>query len=176
MANHVEFDFSEYKAFISRLRQAASGDFKKEILKWLERMGFDFLRIVQDEIMRLEVMDTRLLLESFQAGNYENLWELSEGDLTLEVGSTVDYAAYVNDGHFTTPAGVESRFVPGYWVGERFIYDPSPETKGGMILKRKWVEGKHYWDSAVRIIEKMFPDLVETMLQEWIDSYFGDFM
>ena len=169
----IEFDFSEFKAFNARLRQAASGDFKRELLLFQEALGYDFLRIVQDEIIRLNVMDTRLLLASFQKGEGDNLWELNEGDLTLEVGTNVEYASYVNDGHWTNPKGVESRFVPGRWSGGRFIYEPG--AKSGMVLKQKWVEGKHYWENALRIIERIFPDVLEKKLQEWIDRYFSDF-
>ena len=64
-----------------------------------------------------------------------------------------------------------TRWVPGRWNGDRFIYDPSSKT--GMLLKQKWVPGKHYWDSALRIIEKMFPKLLDRKMQEWIDRYFG---
>ena len=89
----------------------------------------------------------------------------------LEVGTSVEYAGYVNDGHWTNTKGVERRFVPGYWEGDRFIYDPA--AKGGMMLKQHWVEGKHYWESALRILDRIYPELLEAKLQEWLDSYFG---
>ena len=115
--------------------------------------------------------DTRQLLASFEKGEQGNVWELSDGDLTLEVGTNVDYASYVNDGHWTNPKGVQYRFVPGYWLDDgRFIYDPSAE--GGMVLKQHWVEGKHYWESALRILDKMMPDLLDAKLQTWLDEYF----
>ena len=99
------------------------------------------------------------------------VWELSDGDLTLEVGTNVEYAGYVNDGHWTNPKGVQRRWVPGYWEGDRFIYDPSAKT--GMLLKQHWVEGAHYFESALRIYEKMFQTEAENKLQEWLERYFG---
>ncbi len=170
----VEFDFSDFKAFFARLKQAASGDFKKELELFTEGLGTEFLRIIEDEIIRRKVMDTRLLLTSFHEGNEGNIWELTDEGLTLEVGTNVEYASYVNDGHWTNPKGVAVRFVPGRWVGDRFIYEPGAKT--GMVLKQKWVEGAHYWDSAVRIFEKMFPEILEAKLQKWLDSYFSDFI
>lgn len=187
----IDFDFSEFKAFFARLRQAAGGDFKKELALMLEGLGFEFLRIVEDEIIRRKVVDTRLLLTSFHKGGEDNVWELDENGLTLEVGTNVKYAAYVNDGHWTVDKdganalkdkdgniklfdGKMARFIPGNWSGDRFIYDPG--AKGGMVLKQQWVEGAHYWESAIRILEKMFPDLMESKLQEWIDKYFSEFM
>ena len=173
MAEKV-FDFAEYSAFFSRLRQAASGDFRREIMLFLEGMGLEFLRVLEDEIVRREVVDSRLLLASFHKDGDGNVWEMDESGLSLEVGTNIDYAAYVNDGHWTNEKGVDVRFVPGRWEGERFIYDPS--EKGGMVLKQHWVEGSHYWESAIRIIEKMFPELIDAKLQEWLDKYFSNFV
>ncbi len=110
-------------------------------------------------------MDTRQLLSSFQKGGDGNVWNL--GGLTLEVGTSVSYAGYVNDGHSQQPG----RYIPGYWSGHRFIYDPSAKT--GMVLKKNWVEGKHYWESALRILDKLCPEFLDKKLQEWLDRYFG---
>jgi hypothetical protein len=161
---------SEIKDFFAIAEQAAKGDFKKELALFLEGLGNEFLRIIQDEIVRRQVMDSRLLLASFEKDAESNVWRLEEDSLTLEVGSSVEYAKYVNDGHWKNPKGVDRRFVPGYWDGDRFIYDPSAKT--GMVLKQSWVQGKPYFDSALRILDKMYPSLLETKLQEWLDSYF----
>lgn len=167
----VNVDMSEFKEFFKTVERAAKGDLRKEMELFLEGVGNEFLRIVQDEIVRRQVMDSRLLLASFEKGAGGNVWELTDGGLTLEVGTNVEYASYVNDGHWTNSKGVEKRFVPGYWEGERFIYDPSAKT--GMVLKQKWVEGKHYFESALKILEAMFPALWDVKMQEWIDGYFG---
>lgn len=167
----VTFDFSEYKDFFKKLKKAGGDDFKKEAVIWLDALGVEFLRVVENEIIRRDVTDSRLLLHSFTKGDANNFWEISDGGLTLEVGTHVDYASYVNDGHWTNPKGVEMRFVPGVWNGDKFEYMPGSKT--GMILKQKWVEGSHYWNSAMFIWEKMFPELVEAKLQQWFDRYFG---
>ena len=101
----------------------------------------------------------------------DGVWEINEGGLTLEVGTNISYAAYVNDGHWTAEKGSKGRWVPGRWEGDRFVYDPSAET--GMYLKQKWVPGKHYWESALRILNEMYPRLLETKLQDWLTNYFG---
>lgn len=166
----IEIDLQGAREFFDALGSAAKGDFKKEMELYLEGIGNEFLRLVEDEIIRRQVLDTRLLLASFHKDHEKNVWELSDGGLTLEVGSTLEYAGYVNDGHWTNTKGVERRFVPGYWNGDRFIYDPS--AKGGMMLKQKWVSGKHYWESALRIMEKIMPEMLDKKLQEWLDKYF----
>ena len=166
---YVDFDTAGADKFFDALEAAARGGFRKELELFLEGVGNEFLRIVEDEIIRRKVLDTRLLLASFHKGDGNNLWELTEGNLTLEVGSTLEYAGYVNDGHWTNPKGVDRRFVPVYWQGDRFIYDPTAE--GGMVLKQHFVDGKPYFDSALRILDKMLPEFLDKKLQEWLDNY-----
>ena len=91
----VDVDVSAFREFFSRIGQAASGDFRHEMELFLEGLGNEFLRVLQDEIIRRKVMDTRQLLASFEKGSQGNIWELTEGDLTLEVGTNVEYASYV---------------------------------------------------------------------------------
>lgn len=171
MGKHVEFDLSEYRQFFTELSQAAKGDFKRELGLWLEAIGNDFLRVVEDEIMRRQVLDTRLLLNSFHKGSEDGVWLLDVDGLTLEVGTNVNYAGYVNDGHWTNEKGQSGRWVPGRWEGDRFIYEPGAET--GMYLKQKWVPGKHYFDSALRAFETIFQTSLEKRMEEWLDEYFS---
>lgn len=174
MGRVVDFDLGAFNSFFARLKQAASGDLRKELELFMQALGTEFLRVCEDEIIRRKVMDTRLLLASFHEGGDGNVWNITDGGLTLEVGTNVSYAAYVNDGHWTNPKDVKTRFVPGTWEGDRFVYDPNAKT--GMVLKQQWVPGAHYFDSAVRIFEKMFPDILEAKMQDWIDRYFSDFI
>ena len=162
---------SEMKTFFEKCRKAGNGDFKRQLTLFLEGLGLEFLKVIQDEIIRRKVVDTRLLLNSFHKGDSNNIWELSEKGLTLEVGTNTEYAGYVNDGHWTCKKGEAMRFVPGYWNGDSFVYNPT--AKSGMMLKQKWVEGKHFWESGIKIIEGMMPELLEAKLQQWLDSYFG---
>ena len=162
---------SEFRAFFQSMERAAKGDFRKEFELFLEGVGVDFLRVVQDEIERRKVLDSRLLLASFEKGGDGNVWELTDGGLTLEVGTNVEYATWVENGHTQEPG----RFVPGYFQEKNgkdvFVYEPGAET--GMVLKEKLVNGKHYFESALRIYDKIFRAEAEAKLQEWLDSYFG---
>ena len=166
----VTFDMSEYREFFRRMERAARGDFRAEFELYIEAVGSEFLRILQDEIVRRKVIDTRLLLASFERGADGNIWNLSDGGLTLEVGTNLEYAAFVNDGHWTNPRGVARRWVPGYWEGDRFIYDPQAKT--GMALKQHWVEGAHYFEGPLRAFEPVFKASAEAKLHEWMQKYF----
>ena len=159
MSRNIELDVSDFRRFFARLKSASNGDFRKELANFVEGLGNEFLRVLQDEIIRRQVMDTRLLLASFEKGG--------------QAGTNVKYAKWVNDGHKANPDGVASRFIPGKWIGDRFIYDPN--AKEGMVLKQQFIRGKPYWDSALRIIERMYPNLLEAKLQQWLDTYFAEF-
>lgn len=187
MSEYFNCDFSEFKDFFYKIGNAGKGELKKELELFLEGIGNEFLRILEDEIIRRKVIDTRLLLASFHKGDANNIWEITEGGLTLEVGTNLGYAAYANDGHwtidptknkhFTLPNGEIARFVPGDVEtdaqGKVISFKYNPSAKGGIILKQKWVEGKHYWESALRILEVIYPKLLEAKLQDWLDNYFG---
>ena len=165
------YETDEMKRFFDKCSSAGNGNFKRALNTFLEGAGLEFLKVIQDEIIRRKVMDTTLLLGSFHKGDDNGIWGLSEEGLTIEVGTNVEYAALVNDGHWTCKKGEAMRFVPGYWNGDRFQYDPSAKT--GMMLKQKWVEGRHFWESGIKIIEKMLPGVLEKRIQQWMESYFG---
>ena len=167
----IEIDAKQIERFIKKLRDAANSDFKKQLAVWFEAAGIDFLDVVQDEIIRLQVVDTRLLLNSFQKGGKDGIWVSSDGGLTLEVGTNLKYAKWVNDGHYTNPQGQSFRFVPGIWSGDKFIYQPGAKT--GMVLRQKKVPGKPYWDNAVKIYEKIFEQAFQRKLEDWLAEVLG---
>lgn len=171
--SQIVADFGECTAFVGKLA-SASGDFKKDMKLFLEALGEEFLRVIQDEIIEREVVDTRLLLNSFSKGGAENVWKLNEGGLTLEVGTNVEYAEFVNDGHWTNSKGSAGRWVPGTWNGSHFVYEPGAKT--GMYLRQQWVEGAHYWDIGLKVMEQMIPGLVDKKVEAWLQTYFAEFI
>lgn len=169
---YVQADVTELEKLAKDLRKA-SVEFKKDMALFLDAAGFDMLRIIQDEIIRLDVVDTRLLLKSFHKGGSGNIYELNDGDLTLTIGTNVEYAAYVNDGHWLNPQGVAKRFVPGYWTSNgRFVYQQGAKT--GMVLKQRYINGRHYIEHAVNIMDVMFPKLAEKKLEDWFSRFLSD--
>lgn len=169
----MRMDIDGLDEFIVALDKAIDGGFEAQMQLWLDSQGMDFLDVIQDEIIRTETVDTRLLLNSFQRGGDGNVWTISDGGLALEVGTNVYYASFANDGHFTVDpnSGKDRRWVPGRWSGDRFIYDPN-ETDTGMLLAIKWVDGSNYWDNAIAIFERTFGKSLENKMQEWLDTLF----
>ncbi len=167
MGQYVTFDVSQLKELADKMKAAGMGDFKQELILWMDALGNEFLDIVVQQIIGREVTDSRNLLASFTKGADGNVWTSSDGGLTLEVGTSVEYAKWVNDGHKQRPG----RFIPGSWNGDRFIYQPGAKT--GMVLKAQWVEGKHYWEAAIRTMEAMMPNYIEAKMNQWLSTYFG---
>ena len=172
---YVSIDATELRRFVERLNQAGRGkEFEKELSRFLDAIAVEFLSYVQDFIIQAGSVDTRLLLNSFQKSGEGNVFFAQEGGLQIEVGTNVEYASFVNDGHWLNPRGVDMRWVPGEWQGERFIYQPGAKT--GMLLKQKWIEGSHYFDDAIRLMERMAPQFMERKMQQWLEQYFSDFV
>lgn len=172
---YVNIDTSELKEFVERMKKAGAGkEFEKEVAVFLEALADEFLIYVQNYIIRLGNVDTRLLLNSFQKNSEGNVYTLSDGGFEIEVGTNVKYASYVNNGHLLNPKGVSIRFVPGSWKGDTFVYDPTAKT--GMMLKQRRIEGSHYFDRSIDLIENMAPHFMEKKLQQWADKYFSDFI
>lgn len=172
----IHFDISDLNKQIDKLHKKMGQEFPHKVSRLLEKSGYDFLDIVQNMIIRKQVVDTRLLLNSFSnVGAEGRIWELTQGGLTLRVGTNVKYARYVNDGHWTMSEksvsgfladGTPYRWVPGVWEGNKFRYRKGADT--GMMLKWKWVEGTHYWDDAVKIFEKTFPNDFRRFIQQLV--------
>ena len=186
---YTEEDKSKIKIFCStsvnrkykqqlQSRNTALGD---ALITGGKNVSYDVFEIVPVAFMPDDVQIVtpyeRLLLSGFHKGDSNNIWEISDGGLTLTVGTNVEYAAFVNDGHWTCGNGKDMRFVPGDVVTDssgkikEFHYNKNAKT--GMMLKQKFVKGKHYWESGIRIMEKILPGVIEAKMQEWLDSYFG---
>ncbi|MFB2351833.1 HK97 gp10 family phage protein, partial [Priestia megaterium] len=75
----------------------------------------DFLEIVQSELISTQTVNTEKLFRSFERGTKDNLWIAQSGGLSLEVGTQLDYASFLNDGHWTSKQDV--RWVPGRFQG-----------------------------------------------------------
>ncbi|PER25434.1 HK97 gp10 family phage protein [Bacillus cereus] len=151
-----------FREFSAKLNRMANG-LDQNVALWLEASGFQFLEEVQNQIISLAVVDTRLLLNSFTKGDGENVWRSSDGGLTLDVGTSVSYAKIVNDGHQQV-----RRFVPGRWEGHHFEYDPHAPT--GMMLTAKFIEGRPYWDNAIAIYERMFQTAFDRQFRQWVNG------
>lgn len=162
---------------LKKLRKMTDGKLQREFALWLEAQGFELIDEIQEQIRRLDTVDTRRLLNSFDKGAEGNIWEIKNGGLTVQIGTNVKYAKAVNDGHWTNPEGVKTRWVPGRWVGDRFEYDPGAVDENGkptgMLLKQQFIDGQPYWDSAIAVYKRLFAASFERKFRQWLKSELG---
>lgn len=158
-------DTSQLDAFV-RSVEAAAADLPQYTRKFLEERGEEFLDIVQMAIEDAGNIDTGKLLGAFVKGGAGNIWIMDAGGFSLTIGTNVEYAQWVNDGHRQTPG----RFVPGYWQGNHFRYSPGART--GMVLKASFVQGSHYFDRSMQVFGEMFPKRAQQSFQQFFDRYF----
>lgn len=160
----------DLKKLNQSIQKMGGTNLRKKYAEWLEILGVEFLEIVRGEIIARNKVDTQNLLSSFSKGSLNNIWILKEGGLSLEVGSNVSYASYLNDGYWECRPNQLKVYIPGIWRGDVFTYMPNADI--GMILRRRWVEGSHYWESAIRIMEKMYPGRLDALMQQWVKQCF----
>ncbi|MED4524265.1 MULTISPECIES: HK97 gp10 family phage protein [Bacillus amyloliquefaciens group] len=153
------------------LQKASSGEFARQAGEWLEQSGEDFLDLVREELIHSGGIDTESLLSSFRKGAQNHVWIIENGGLTLEIGTNVEYASFINDGHWTV-SDENVRWVPGYFQGSRFIYDPSAST--GMALKKQWISGNGFWDKALLLYETLFAESLDKRFNQWLNTLGGD--
>jgi hypothetical protein len=127
--------FADYKELEKLLEQfqKVQKDVKPMMKGVLKYVAEDCLQ----KIKRDTPVDTGKLRESWTL----TTWKQNEQETSVDIFSPLDYAGYVEDGFHTTSSGQAKRFIPGYWQGRKFIYDPNSET--GMTVTRKFIDGKH---------------------------------
>lgn len=157
-------DVSELNEFARKI-EACRNDLVPYAEKVLEEIGEEFLDLVQAEIQGNQNVDRGKLLASFTKGGAGNIYQL--GGLSLTIGSSVEYAKFVNDGHRQQPG----RFVPGVWEGSHFRYIPGAKT--GMVLKASFVPGSHFFDKSEDAFEIMAPQLAQKAFQQFFARYFS---
>lgn len=129
---------------------------------WLNGLSNDKMNKFKDRLLRssalrgLEHVDnltprhTGRLQNSAQVGDKDNVFKIAVSRYTSYVffGTAVEYARYVEEG-FQQKAG---QFVPGFWQGDTFHYDPGSKT--GMVLTGKVIEGAHMYSKALDYLKE----------------------
>lgn len=159
-------DVSQLESFARKV-EAASADLKPYAGKTLEEIGEEFLKLVQSNIESLGNVDTGKLLSSFTKGSSGNIWNLDLGGLTLEVGTNVEYAKWVDRGHRQTPG----RFIPGIFEGDKFKYVHGAKT--GIVLKASFTKGSFYFSRSVGALRRMLPEMMDKSFEQFFRRYFS---
>lgn len=127
-----------------------SWEAKKAIL--LQRMGNIYL----NSMLPFVPVDTSRLVDSI------SLFTDGIPDDYVEVGTNVEYAIYVDEGHVQ-----HKRFLPAdkLSVGGRAKYLKSRDQKG-IMLKESYVQGAHFLDKGLTAAKPSLTRLVQSFMEE----------
>ena len=93
--------------------------------------------------------------------NYAYTVDQTSNGFMVTLYNRAQYATWVNDGHRQRPG----RFIPGYWEGNHFRYDPTAD--GGMVLKRSWVQSRFFVEKSIVETEFTMEKYIEKQLNNW---------
>ena len=140
------FEVPGWKEFTERC-QGVVDKFEEKKLVLMNKMA----NICLSEISPLIPVDTSRLVSSFQVG--------AVTPNEAEIGTNVEYALYVNDGHIQ-----HRRFLPISYLsaGGRGKYIQPGNTKG-IMLKEKYISGKHFLENGMRQAEPRLKTIGESL-------------
>ena len=156
MAKWGKFDFSEFEKLAKAFQQAQK-------TRVIERFIRDFLLEMalraERKIKKRTPVNTGHLRRNWQVGDVQRRGNA----YVVEIINNAEYASYVE-------YGFRSHFVPGYWKGKRFVYDPKAD--GGMYVGPKdgWVPGRFMMTISMKEIEKELPRYLERRTLELLDN------
>lgn len=95
--------------------------------------------------------------------NYSYVIIRHENELEVVLINRAIYATWVNDGHRQRPG----RFIPGYWIGNHFRYDPNASE--GMVLRKPWVKGRFFVENSILQVEsgRTVERIIQNELKKW---------
>jgi hypothetical protein len=155
----LKWDFKEWVNF---------GDKISDIDEF-NRFAKDGCQAIAKVLHQMLISNTPVDYGVLQAG-----WQTSE-NYAYEVKTTpwgyqitlynrTEYATWVNDGHKQRPG----RFIPGYWIGNHFRYDPNATE--GMVLKKPWVHGRFFVEKSIIQLENSTK--IESILYKELTKWF----
>ncbi|AYP68444.1 hypothetical protein HWB91_gp74 [Bacillus phage vB_BboS-125] len=161
---------------VVRITTRGLEEWQKALLK-MQHEGVDQMkdRILRTTGLRIqEYLDdltparSGRLKGSMSAGHPDNVFKIQVGRTSyVFVGTSVEYAAAVNDGH-TQRAG---RFVPGFWSSGTFHYQPG--AREGMVLTGKVIPGAFMFEKAQEYTEEDIPTIMEFETRRTFEEIFG---
>lgn len=144
----ADFSIDGWDEFVERFANLVENwEAKKEIL--LKRMG----NIYHEEIIPLVPVDTSRLVDNIFVGGVD-------AD-EIEVGTNVEYALFVNDGHVQ-----HRRFLPAnkISIGGRTKYLKNGSK--GIMLKERYVAGSHFMEKGMTNAKPRLERLVESFMEQ----------
>ena len=153
-----EWDITELLDFGDRVSDVAALD------KYLGIATQEIAKKLHQMLIKNTPVDFGTLQAFWQTPeNYTYMVEKTATGFEVTLINRAIYALWVNDGHKQRPG----RFIPGYWEGNHFRYDPNATS--GMVLKKPWVQGRFFVEKSILQIENstVIDKIVNTQLKKW---------
>lgn len=154
------FDYSQFQALYDNVKKLEAGHNKFVV------------EFVQDMAMQLLAKTKRRTPTDI--GDLKNAWYLSGvarrgNDVMVNLVNPKLYASFVEFGHWQQVG----RYIPGYWEGGRFIYDPGSVNEEGLVLKNPWVDGVFMATISIQEIERIMPRRLDAAWKKYAESLLG---
>lgn len=150
----LEFEVPGWEEFVARC-EGVVDKFEDKKLKLMERMS----NICLEEISPLIPVDTSNLVSKFQIG-------VVTPD-EAEIGTNVEYAIYVNDGHVQ-----HRRFLPISCLSvkgrKKYIHAKGKKRKQvkGIMLKEKYIPGVYFLENGMEQAKPRLKRLGESFMEQ----------
>lgn len=156
MAKWASFDFSELRRLAVAFNKALD---ERVIERFIRNFLLEMAFRAERKIKKRTPENTGHLRKNWQVGRVER----HGNALVVEVFNPVDYASFVE-------YGFRSHWVPGYWKGKTFVYDPN--AKSGMYVGPKdgWVPGRFMATISMKEIERELPRYLERRVMELLND------
>ena len=154
---NIEWDFSELIKFADNLQNS-------KLDETFERITKDIAKALLKRIKGFTPVQDYDLINAWDKNKF--LVTGTKTGYEILLVNNIEYATWVNDGHRQRPG----RFIPGYWKGTRFYYDPNED--GGMILKKSWVKGRFFVEKGIVSLSSVaeIEGIIMRELQKWWES------
>lgn len=160
----LEWDFSELYKFADNLGDISRFD------AFCKTAAEDIAKLLKRMLKKNTPVDYGNLRARWDTDNVGVLAMQNSTGFEITLINRTKYAVWVNDGHKQQPG----RFIPGYWVGKHFRYDPSvrgydPKKRKGLVLRKSFVKGRFFVEKSLLQLEngRQIEKIIYKQLQNW---------
>lgn len=155
----VKVDYRELKRWQEHIQKQLDD---KVIEKYIEECLKDLAKKLIRKIKQRTPVNTGLLRNSWTIGSITKNGNVYE----IEVYTDIEYASYVEN-------GFRAHWVPGYWEGNQFVYDPNAKTGMQVGKPGGWVPGKFMLKISEIELERALPKFLQRKQEELLKKLMG---
>lgn len=159
MSLRVNVDFKEFVNFKEQFKKSIDGNL---IENWIEECLRELANKLVRKIKQRTPVNTGLLMNSWTIGAITKNGDVYE----VEVYTDIEYASFVEK-------GFRAHFVPGYWKGKQFIYDPNADTGMHVGKPGGWVQGKFMMKFSEEDLKRELPSFLKRKQEQLLKKMMG---